>query len=362
MTIEDWKASAVPLIDSSSSPHNIADLINILVADITPAEMTARLNSYFGFNRQSPYGYWTDNRDGDYLTIFVDQNDDYINIGYGTQNLSNNLEPQVGEEVPLNVGDELVIIDPDTNTEYLRIPVIEKTNKILNIQYKTFDWDWEHQKYRDLPDYEEEIIVTNTLTYQTTLARIDFADGTSSGEFPLYVYGQDITSGDEQIVWVSLSPIIKVNPNWTPSEGELPVFKNSYKDGSISVTKLTENAEHADPNQKFKFKIKLIGDGASDFNVNYEFEQSSSEYIALTYDANGGVFNNNETQTENDMIYTLQDDSYVFLNGDYLEPSREGHTFAGWYEDQDFTTEWVIGTIPSADKTVYAKWNPNTMP
>ena len=40
-------------------------------------------------------------------------------------------------------------------------------------------------------------------------------------------------------------------------------------------------------------------------------------------------------------------------------PTREGYTFAGWYEDEELTTEFTARLMPKEDITVYAKWTAN---
>jgi uncharacterized repeat protein (TIGR02543 family) len=46
---------------------------------------------------------------------------------------------------------------------------------------------------------------------------------------------------------------------------------------------------------------------------------------------------------------------------DYQEPSREGYTFDGWYEDEELSLYYAhwISYMPSRDITLYAKWNIN---
>lgn len=39
-------------------------------------------------------------------------------------------------------------------------------------------------------------------------------------------------------------------------------------------------------------------------------------------------------------------------------PSRYGHTFAGWYADEDLTEAYTFDTMPLGGATVYAKWMP----
>ena len=38
------------------------------------------------------------------------------------------------------------------------------------------------------------------------------------------------------------------------------------------------------------------------------------------------------------------------------DPDREHYIFAGWYSDEDLQTEYVFGTMPDVDFTLYAKW------
>jgi uncharacterized repeat protein (TIGR02543 family) len=42
------------------------------------------------------------------------------------------------------------------------------------------------------------------------------------------------------------------------------------------------------------------------------------------------------------------------------EPTKNGHTFEGWYSDVELATEYEFTTIPGEDITVYAKWTVNT--
>ncbi|TCJ03807.1 InlB B-repeat-containing protein [Cytobacillus praedii] len=40
-------------------------------------------------------------------------------------------------------------------------------------------------------------------------------------------------------------------------------------------------------------------------------------------------------------------------------PTKQGHTFAGWYTDNTYSTQYDFGTLINADKTIYAKWTVN---
>lgn len=47
-------------------------------------------------------------------------------------------------------------------------------------------------------------------------------------------------------------------------------------------------------------------------------------------------------------------------------PEKDGYTFGGWYLDEDysrlFTADTLTESVPTADITVYAKWQSNETP
>ena len=69
-----------------------------------------------------------------------------------------------------------------------------------------------------------------------------------------------------------------------------------------------------------------------------------TEQVSLTLVKNDGS-ENTVMQIEKGTSYTL------------TEPTREGYAFAGWYTAADFSGDPVTSVTPSADTTVYAKWN-----
>jgi len=72
----------------------------------------------------------------------------------------------------------------------------------------------------------------------------------------------------------------------------------------------------------------------------------------ITYVLNGGINDSN-----NPSEFTIFTESFI-----YSDPTKEGHTFDGWYQNSDFsgtkTTFFLEGT--SSDITLYAKWNINS--
>ena len=62
------------------------------------------------------------------------------------------------------------------------------------------------------------------------------------------------------------------------STNDVPVFQNSLKDGSLTVSKFTtwQEGDEPDPNTQFHFKVKLIrpdGKPFEDGELEYEMEQ-----------------------------------------------------------------------------------------
>ena len=49
--------------------------------------------------------------------------------------------------------------------------------------------------------------------------------------------------------------------------------------------------------------------------------------------------------------------AYGALISEPTEPTREAYTFAGWYIDREFVTEFDFDTMPGNNVTLYAQWN-----
>jgi len=42
------------------------------------------------------------------------------------------------------------------------------------------------------------------------------------------------------------------------------------------------------------------------------------------------------------------------------DPTKPGHTFGGWYADEELTTAFNFATAITGDTTLYAKWTANS--
>ena len=83
----------------------------------------------------------------------------------------------------------------------------------------------------------------------------------------------------------------------------------------------------------------------------------------LTYDVNGegAVLGTAGAANEAVVHETLISDAtyYTLDPSDPKAPTRTGYTFAGWFNDAQCTSTVGTTTMPSAPKTIYAKWDAN---
>ncbi|HBG33499.1 MAG TPA: hypothetical protein DDW82_07325 [Acholeplasmataceae bacterium] len=79
-----------------------------------------------------------------------------------------------------------------------------------------------------------------------------------------------------------------------------------------------------------------------------------AKWDALVYDINY-VLNGGFNDTNNPTTFNSDTPELVLNN-----PTKEGHTFDGWYIDQSFSTVLSLNMIPTENLTIYAKWSINT--
>lgn len=137
---------------------------------------------------------------------------------------------------------------------------------------------------------------------------------------------------------------------------DLPVFVNHLAPGNLSVTKNVHNPEEADPNQEFRFRIKLIGPNIESADIT--FEKTGVADTVVIFHGMGGSFAG--VPGDNEVMYRSIGGGVKFpLKGEYLEPEAQGHTFLGWYEDPEYTTPYE-GSLTfediETDLDLYAKW------
>lgn len=75
---------------------------------------------------------------------------------------------------------------------------------------------------------------------------------------------------------------------------------------------------------------------------------------ALSFNLGDGVILEGSAPTGRDTYYGAE------ISVDMSNAKRTGYTFAGWYEDVEYTTPWSGMTMPARDLTLYAKWDTMT--
>jgi uncharacterized repeat protein (TIGR02543 family) len=137
------------------------------------------------------------------------------------------------------------------------------------------------------------------------------------------------------------------------------LYTNSiYSNESINYLFIETLIEKIPTREGYTFEGWFID---SALTISYAFTTMPAEDLTLygkweifsydiNYELNGG------TNADNPITYTIES-STIILN----EPTREGYTFLGWYENNDFDgdpiTEIKLGS--TGDVKLYAKWQIN---
>ena len=100
-------------------------------------------------------------------------------------------------------------------------------------------------------------------------------------------------------------------------------------------------------------------------NVNINFDYDNNQIVNLLQEKNVVYFQSNIDDTQKcARIQSQQIGAYlnggtlpegtVFEENKLVSPKKEGHKFAGWYDNKDFSG--TPATTPEVNKTYYAKW------
>jgi uncharacterized repeat protein (TIGR02543 family) len=125
--------------------------------------------------------------------------------------------------------------------------------------------------------------------------------------------------------------------------------------GGSDIASLTQNAGSVviEPNSPTRTGYTFSG-WYSDANLTtpYTFSTMPEENITLHAKWNPNVYI---------VTYVLNDGSDDLVVADFagselFTPTREGHTFDGWYTNFELTTQYAELTFPISDLTLYAKW------
>lgn len=182
------------------------------------------------------------------------------------------------------------------------------------------------------------------LCYRTTLG--NDTDGNDYGYKLHLLYGCKASPSERQYSTINDSPEA-ISFSWTITT--TPVNVTGYKPTSLITIDSTKFKT-----QEKQAKLKALEDilyGTSNADPRLPLPDEiktimgPGETVTLTFNANGhGTAPAAETVTKGTAAT------------EPTEPTAEGYTFGGWYEEAACTNAFSFSTVLNADKTVYAKW------
>lgn len=182
------------------------------------------------------------------------------------------------------------------------------------------------------------------LCYRTTLG--NDTDGNDYGYKLHLLYGCKASPSERQYSTINDSPEA-ISFSWTITT--TPVNVTGYKPTSV-ITIDSTKFDTVEKQAKLKaLEDILYGTANADPRLPLPDEiksiMSPTETVTLTFNANGhGTAPEAETVAKGTAATAPTD------------PTAEGYTFGGWYEEAACTNAFSFSTVLNADKTVYAKW------
>ena len=178
---------------------------------------------------------------------------------------------------------KLIEIKDITDANYIIEPLIESSGSgclyidSLNSQRKLYLTDTDvHTSYDSSFDYSDAVFpdsfdlikgTTNEEFYQFlvnhpkgTYAYLERNRSRSGNKMFHSIFYTEVRT-DFDIVYIA-----------DEDTNDIPVFVNTLKDGKIAITKRLADAEGANPDQQFRFRVKLIGDGIEDRDLTFTSE------------------------------------------------------------------------------------------
>ncbi len=201
--------------------------------------------------------------------------------------------------------------------------------------------------------------------------------GTNSDQIPKYTRFLNLTNPNALDEEIDMNNLV-VDMAFVEKYGMDPVLKANYVDTTLTATYVFLGLGNEVPSVVVKFRSGTVPtfEGLADYVSEYG---GKNAMIVSVLPAEKVPLHNSVTYTvtckvdETKKAYTLNFDtkggntidSQTYLEGSVIlpphDPSRTGHTFAGWYADEGCTIPFDFGAgMPSKDTTIYAKWNVNT--
>ena len=130
------------------------------------------------------------------------------------------------------------------------------------------------------------------------------------------------------------------------------VLKDTVTGSGVTgqIVDVQKSYEGFTPKSDTPSSITLQADSAQN-EVNLYYTRNR---YALSFNLGDGVILEGSAPTGGDTYYGAE------ISVDMSNAKRTGYTFAGWYEDVEYTTPWSGMTMPARDLTLYAKWDTMT--
>ena len=153
----------------------------------------------------------------------------------------------------------------------------------------------------------------------------------------------------EEVTFENVPTSIYVNDEFTISYSKQEGVTASFVSSDAEVAKVEGEKVTALKEGMFTLTAKFELD---DLSKEYKFEINVLKAVyAITYNLNDGVQGENAPTT-----YDVRNLPLSLVN-----PTREGYTFAGWYNNADFSGEALtkVAEGTTGDVALYAKWEKN---
>ena len=206
--------------------------------------------------------------------------------------------------------------------------------------------------YGDAPEY--------TIDYVTGVAEFSGLDKNNAPDYLMYRYITNETnpgSNPINIFYVTV-PLVAVHSYEATFESnggslvenqivqqteafvepEVPMKEGYFFDGWYSDPELT---------QVYDFTKLATADVT--LYAKWTPKNRIAQTYTVTYESNGGSATDSQVVIENDLV----------TRG--VEPVKSGFAFKGWYSDKELTKSYDFNTPVTADITLYAKWEKNSI-
>ncbi|MDO5037480.1 MAG: InlB B-repeat-containing protein [Tissierellia bacterium] len=146
----------------------------------------------------------------------------------------------------------------------------------------------------------------------------------------------EVVKGDSQAFTANVENATDTRVTWSVA-GNTSTATSISAEGTLTVA-ADESAT------ELSVKATSVADTTKSATATVSVKDPVPQTFTVTFEANGGSALSNQTVTENEKA-TRPDD-----------PTREGFTFVGWFQDQDLTTPYDFESPVTGDLTLYAKW------